>query len=357
MARLASSTPTASTTSRRNEVGVATRQRNRRCVTRRSDGGATAYRRRSARAFIVAFTIAALAACASAVTHTPADGSPTPRAPATVTTPATVATPTPAPTTTLAACAAAVTRTALHVVHRFTVSPDDIAIDTSGRLWVSARGGDQLIGMNPDGSGVATVTVPGGPEGVAVASSGIYVAQQNLNAIEEITPQRRQVITFPNRTANAGIDGIAIGATSQTLLVPDSPDGTLLELSLIGSPSPRVIATHLGRPVSAAAGPSGDIFVANESSPGLVVVTPAGAVRKLGGFTDLDEVVAFAGLLYVTELNRHDVVAVDPTSGASVPLALNLPAPQGLAVTANGTLEIVDATTDTLYSLPACGVA
>jgi hypothetical protein len=36
---------------------------------------------------------------------------------------------------------------------------------------------------------------------------------------------------------------------------------------------------------------------------------------------------------------------------------VNLPAPQGLAVTAQGMLEIVDATTDTLYSLPACGVA
>jgi len=87
------------------------------------------------------------------------------------------------------------------------------------------------------------------------------------------------------------------------------------------------------------------------------VVTSTGAVKKIGGFNDLDEVVAYGGLLYVTELDRHDVLAVDPTSGASVRLAFNLPAPQGLAVTANGTLEIVDATTDTLYSVPACGVA
>jgi sugar lactone lactonase YvrE len=306
---------------------------------------------------IVAFTIVALAACTSAVSHTPAEATPTPQTPATIATPSTVATPAPAPATTLGACAAAVTRTALHVVHRFSVSPDDIAIDASGRLWVSAREVDELISLNPDGSGVATVTVPGGPEGVAVAASGTYVAQQNVNAIEQITPQRRGVITFPNHTANAGIDGIALGASGQTLLIPDSPNGTLLELSLGGPPTPRVIATHLGRPVSAAPGPSGDIFVASESSPGLVVVTSTGAVREIGGFNDLDEVVAYAGLLYVTELNRHDVLAVDPTSGASVRLAFNLPAPQGLAVTAGGTLEIVDATTDTLYSLPACGVA
>jgi streptogramin lyase len=326
-------------------------------VTRRSDGGTAACRRRATRAFIAAFTIATLAGCSSAVSHTPAEGTPVVATPATTTTPAAVATPTPAPATTLAACAAAVTRTALHVVHRFNVSPDDIAIDASGRLWVSAREADQVTSLNPDGSGVATVAVPGGPEGVAVAASGIYVAQQNLNAIEEITPQRRQVIALPNRTPNAGIDGIAIGATSQTLLIPDSPNGRLLEMSLVGLPNTRVVATHLGRPVSAVAGASGDIFVASESSPGLVAVTPAGAVRRIGGFTDLDEVVAYAGLLYVTELNRHDVLAVDPTSGASLRVAVNLLAPQGLAVTATGTLEVVDATTDTLYSLPACGVA
>jgi hypothetical protein len=266
-------------------------------------------------------------------------------------------TPTPAVTTTLASCATAVTRAALHVVHHFSVSPDDIAVDASGRLWVSAREANQLISMNPDGSGIATVTVTGGPEGVAVAGSGVYVAQQNVNAIAEVTPQPSAVMTFPNHTANAGIDGIAAGATSQTLLVPDSPNGTLLGLSLSSPATTRVIATHLGRPVSAAVGPGGDIFVASESSPGLVVITPAGNVRKIGGFTDLDEVVGYRGLLYVTELNRHDVVAVDPTSGASVVLAVNLPAPQGLAVTAAGTLEIVDSTTAALYALPACGVA
>ena len=313
--------------------------------------------RHALRSLIGASTIAGLAGCSGAAIPTPTAHTSTPQTTVTVGTPAATATPTLAPPTTLAACAAAVTRAALHVVHRFAVSPDDIAIDTSGRLWVSAREADQLIGLNPDGSRVTTSIVSGGPEGVVAAGPGIYVAQQNLNAIAEVTPQRRQVIALPNRTANAGIDGIAIGAITQTLLVPDSPNGTLIGLSLAGPPSPRVLATHLGRPVSAAVGPSGDIFVASESSPGLVAIAPGGAVRKIGDFTDLDEVVAYAGLLYVTELDRHDVVAVDPASGVSSPLAVGLPAPQGLAVTANGTLEIVDATTDTLYSLPACGVA
>ena len=303
-----------------------------------------------------ALVIAVMTGCATSTVQTPpahtrATSTPTP-APTTA-----PATPTPVAATTLASCAAPVSSAALHVLHRFGVSPDDIAVDTSGNLWVSARTANEVFRLRPDGTTISTVTVTGGPEGVAIGASGVYVAQQNVNVIEQIAPQRRGVMTFPNHTTNAGIDGINIGTTNQTLLVPNSPNGTLIELSLAGAPSARVLASNLGRPVAATADPQGDIFVASESSPGLVEVTPSGTVRRLGAFTDLDEVVYYAGLLYVTELNRRDVVAVDPASGASVAVAVNLPAPQGLAVTAGGILEVVDATTNRLYSLPACGVA
>jgi len=303
-----------------------------------------------------ALVIAVMTGCATSGAQTPP---PQTRTTITPTPAPTTAPPTPTPVaaTTLASCAVPVSSAALHVVHRFGVSPDDIAVDDSGDLWVSARTANEVFHLRPDGTTISTVTVTGGPEGVAVGPSGVYVAQQNVNAIEQIAPQRHVVMTFPNHTTNAGIDGINIGSPSQTLLVPDSPNGTLIELSLAGAPSARVLARNLGRPVAATADPQGDIFVASESSPGLVEVTPSGTVRPLGGFTDLDEVVYYAGLLYVTELNRRDVVAVDPTSGASVAVAVNLPAPQGLAVTASGILEIVDATTNRLYSLPACGVA
>jgi sugar lactone lactonase YvrE len=307
-------------------------------------------------AALSAAVVAVMTGCATSPVHTP----PTHTSAASTPTPAPTtapATPTPFATVTLASCAAPVSRDALRVVHRFGVSPDDIAVDATGDLWVSARTANEAFHLRPDGTTISTVTVTGGPEGLAVAPSGVYVAQQNVNAIEQIEPQRHVVMTFPNHTTNAGIDGINIGTTSQTLLVPDSPNGTLIELSVAGAPSARVLASNLGRPVAATADPQGDIFVASESSPGLVEVTPSGTVLRLGAFTDLDEVVYYAGLLYVTELNRRDVVAVDPTSGATAVVAVNLPAPQGLAVTAGGILEIVDATTNTLYLLPTCGAA
>lgn len=127
-------------------------------------------------------------------------------------------------------------------------------------------------------------------------------------------------------------------------------------MNLDGRSVPTLLGTGLGRPVAAVALASGDVVVASESRPGLTMLSTSGAQRTLGQFSNLDEVVWSAGLLYVSELDHRDIRAVDPASGASVPVAVDLPSPQGLAVTAAGMLEIVDATTSTLYSTPACGV-
>ncbi|HEY8676834.1 MAG TPA: hypothetical protein VIO13_12850 [Candidatus Dormibacteraeota bacterium] len=272
----------------------------------------------------------------------------------TTTAPTATASPSSAVTATLADCGPARDSSALHVVHHFSVSPDDITVDAGGRLWVTAREANLLIGMDASGGAVTTQDAPGGPEGVATDATALYVAQQNLNSVLEIAPTLRTVVTLPNHTNNAGIDGIASDVAGHRVLVPDSPTGELFAVRLSGTPTPELLASGLGRPVAATTDGAGDIIVASESSPGLTIVTPAGAKRSLGHFTDLDEVVMYAGLLYVTELDHRDVLAVDPASGASVAVAVNLPAPQGLAVTATGTLEIVDSTTNTLYSVPAC---
>jgi streptogramin lyase len=297
---------------------------------------------------------AGLSGCGSGASATPTATPPT--ASPSVSAPTTAPTVAPTAAITLASCVPAVDRASLHVVHRFTVSPDDIAVDSTGLIWVTATPANLLVNLSPDGSVLSTQTVAAAPEGIAFDGSAMYVAQQNLNAIATITPLRGTLVTFPNRTSNMGIDGIASDAAHGRLLVPDSPTGQLYAVPLSGAPAPQLLASNFGRPVAALADAAGDIFVASESSPGLVELTASGGRKTIGHFADLDEVVPYAGLLYVTELDKRDVRAVDPATGASVAIAVNLPTPQGLAVTATGTLEIVDSTTNTLYSMPACGV-
>ncbi len=257
----------------------------------------------------------------------------------------------------LASCGATRLLPALRTVHHFSVSPDDITVDGNGRLWVTARSANLLVSMSATGGGTTTQTVGGGPEGVAADGSTLYVAQQDRNAVAIVTTAARTLISFAGRGSNAGIDGIAVDAANHQLLVPDSPTGQLFAVNLTGDPVATLLGEGLGRPVAAVADGSGNLFVASESTPGLTVLPTTGGKHTLGGFSNLDEVVFYAGLLYVTDLDHHDVLAVDPTTGQSVAVASGLPAPQGLAVTSAGILEIVDATTNTLYSTPACGVA
>ncbi len=300
-----------------------------------------------------------LAACAAPTAATPTQSARSTTATATATATATPAAPTstPAARLTLASCPPPRDIHNLTVLHRFSVSPDDIAVNPDGRLLVTALSADLLITTSAAGAVITTQHISGGPEGVAVDSSSVYVAQQLLNAVVALSPMVHTIASFPNHTNNLGIDGIAVDATAHRLLVPDSPTGQLFAVALAGSATPQLIAGGLGRPVAATTDAAGDVIVASESSPGLTVITPAGTRSALGHFADLDEVLSQSGLLYVTELDRHDVVAVDPATGATAVLANNLPAPQGLAITATGTLEIVDATTNALYSTPSCAAA
>lgn len=280
----------------------------------------------------------------------PASVAPSPAATRSVASPAPSAT--ALPTVSLADCRPSSDRAALHLVHHFAMAPDDIAVAADGRLWVSARQANQVISLQADGAGATAQRVDGGPEGVAVGDA-VYVALQDRNAVVALGPTPRTVVALPNHTANAGIDGIALDLARNRLLVPDSPTGQLYAVPL-GGGAPVLLATGLGRPVAAAT-LGADVVVASESPVGLTVVSPSGAARRLGALSGLDEVVAYRGLLYVTGLNAHDVVAVDPASGASRTLALNLPEPQGLAVTADGMLLIVDASSRSLFAVPTCG--
>lgn len=201
---------------------------------------------------------------------------------------------------------------------------------------MTAREANLLVGMSADGGSVTSQQVGGGPEGVAADGSTLYVAQQDLNRVVALGPPQRTVVTLPARAGNDGVDGIAFDVARGVLLLPDSPTGQLYTMRSDAA-APKLLAAGLGRPVAAVADPAGDTFVASESTPGLTELSASGARTTLGHFTDLDEVVWHAGLLYVTELDHRDVVAVDPVSGAS--------------------LEIVDSTDNALYSMPACGVA
>lgn len=294
--------------------------------------------------------VIALAACAS-------QSPPTPNTPLAPVSP-TVATPSPPAATaqpaTLNGCPPAHPEAQLTVLARIAASPDDVTVDRDGNIWVTALDAHLITELSADGKVLATVSDPGGPEGLVELPDGRFVvADQLVNELGIFRPGDARVsrlLPLTNRTANAGIDGLAYDATHQRVLIPDSPNGTLLAYPVGGTTT--VLRRGLGRPVAATTDPAGNVYIGMENAPGVLVVSPTGATRSLASFAQVDEVVYLNGLLYVADL-AGTVDAIDPATGQSVRL-VTAPAPQGLAATANGTLFLVDETTHVVASLAPC---
>ena len=189
---------------------------------------------------------------------------------------------------------------------------------------------------------------------MTVPRGDILVAEQGANRIDDLgtdgtlTP----LIQLTNHTANAGVDGLALDSDGR-LLIPDSPNGTLLVYSASGG-TPQTLATHLGRPVAAARTSAGELYVAVENSPGLLRVGAGGATTAVGSHGQLDEVIAANGLLYVGDLTRHELRALDPATGTQRVLVTGSPELQGLIPLADGRLLLSDTSAGVLALVDAC---
>ncbi len=221
--------------------------------------------------------------------------------------------------------------------------PDDITVDARGRLvWGDiARGTvDRLDGKRIE------VVVRGlsVPEGVLALAGGILVvAEQGLDRIVRIGPHGRLTVLYNLQpvAGQEGVDGIGRNPRTGELLVPDSPRGTLLEMSASGR-NARVVAQGLGRPVDAALDANGDVLIPDENLGTLVVVSPRGQVSHRGSFSTPDDVsVDSRGRIWVTSLGDGGLWEIDK-GAAPRRVLVGLANPQGLTLDRCGDPIIVE---------------
>ena len=95
----------------------------------------------------------------------------------------------------------------------FFSSPPDVALDTSGNIYVSDRNNQRVVKLNPSGAVLDTFTASGsfgGPFGLALDPSGnIYVADEGNNRIVKLDPSGAVLDTF---TASRGCKKVCVNA-------------------------------------------------------------------------------------------------------------------------------------------------
>ena len=256
----------------------------------------------------------------------------------------------------LAACPSSQTFASLTTVAHQSAA-DDIAVASDGSLWISDAQ-STLVHVSASGAVLQQIDDPRAPEGIAVLGNGtLLVAEQGPDRIVQLQPATQHETTLLQLTPRAGaegVDGIGYDVTTNSVLVPDSPNGTLLEVSLTTRTETR-LAAGLGRPVGAAALPDGRIVVSAEDESGLLVVPKGGGTATpLGSVVQGDDVVVVRGVVYVTSLGSGRVLAVNPANGSTVTLVDHVSMPQGLAVLGATRLAVADSSSGSVAAFNGC---
>jgi phospholipase C len=204
------------------------------------------------------------------------------------------------------------------------LQPDGVAVDSAGDIWVADTGHDQIVEFSASGRELQSFGSDGSgngqldrPEAIAFDSAGnIWVAGQDNNRIEEFA----RTGSYLAQISVATPDGIAIDAAGNLWISSPSyadgnvvyefaPDGTSLQY--YGSTQAEYGA--FSNTAGIAIGPAGRIYVVNADYSLVTVLNPDGS--------------------FYTEFGLQP----DPANAAE-----DLAFPQGIAVTANGTVYVAD---------------
>ncbi len=216
--------------------------------------------------------------------------------------------------------------------------PDDVAVAPDGTIYFSDFSGGRIGRMPPAGG--QPVTVAQGladPEGIVVLPGGsLAVVEQARNEIVRVDPATggvTPIAAIPNHTNLLGVDGIAWDAATQSLLVPDSPNGRLLEVDPRTGAIRVLVPSGLGRPTGAIVLPTGGFGIVDETGNRVLLDGPVAARPA-----EPDDIVAAGGRIYVNALSG----GIWEVAPAVREVLRNLRNPQGLAAAPDGSLVIAE---------------
>ena len=224
--------------------------------------------------------------------------------------------------------------------------PDDLVLAPDGSIYLSDLGDGSVRRYTPEGGLQAVVSGLSEPEGIVVLPDGsLVIAEQGRNRLVHYdfgTGTLSLFLDLPNTTGQPGVDGIVLDGLTHTILVPDSPNGTLLRVGLDGL-NLSELARGLVRPTGAWAEEDGSILVVDEYGNSLLRLHPDGRLEKLADLPLPDDVIEDpAGNIFVNTLGDNAIHVILSGTHQDIILTRDLIDPQGVIFDAQGNLIVTD---------------
>jgi sugar lactone lactonase YvrE len=224
------------------------------------------------------------------------------------------------------------------------LEPDDLVLAPDGSVYISDVRAGTIKQYTQDGRLNLVLSGLSSPEGMAFLPDGsMVIAEQGTNRLIRydftagtLTP----FLSLVNNTGQLGVDGIFWNGTE--LIVPDSPNGTVLAVSADGQ-SVRQLASGLARPTGVWAERDGSLLIADENGNAAYRLHPDGALEQVASFSVPDDVAADVnGNIFVAAIGDDAIHVITAQSNEDIVLVNQLIDPQGIIFDANGNLIVSD---------------
>lgn len=224
------------------------------------------------------------------------------------------------------------------------LEPDDLVLAPDGSIFISDVAEGTIKQYTQEGMLNLILSGLSAPEGMAFLPDGsMVIAEQGRNRLVRYDFQSKSLQPFlelVNNTNNLGVDGIIFDGTN--LIVPDSPNGTVLEVSVDGK-TVRQLASGLVRPTGAWTEREGKLLIADEYGNAILRLYPDGTLEKVGDFSIPDDVAEDAsGNIFVAALGDNALHVLTAQNKEDIVLVSGLADPQGLIFDLDGNLIVTD---------------
>src|SRR6266568_4231178 len=215
-------------------------------------------------------------------------------------------------------------------------SLDDIAVGQDGTVYIGDETGGKLSAWSPVTGQVRLITAAlSHPEGIVALDGLLVVCEQGKNQLSRVNAIDGSVSSFravPNTTGNLGIDGIVFDPIVPSIIVPNSPDGTLVRVSLDGNTATPITVTSatqppFRRPTGAFVRSDGTLLVADELGGDIALRLSDGTLQTLlTGLNAPDDVLGDdVGNVYINSIGDGVLHRLQGTTHQRLITGLNAP--------------------------------